>query len=119
MFDPVVHVFFLFLTSSLLIQVRLGGEMLYDVLTDPAIERCAGIAIACNKSDLKTVKPDRVRAAITKELEQLRNTRGTVGEWAWLITRAVWHLALSMWLLIPPCHSFSAVQTQQVYRITV
>ncbi|KAG5176343.1 signal recognition particle receptor beta subunit-domain-containing protein [Tribonema minus] len=60
-------------------QVRLGGEMLYDILTDSSIERCKGLAIGCSKADLKVAKPDRVRAALTKELEQLRTTRWSIG----------------------------------------
>jgi Signal recognition particle receptor beta subunit len=61
--------------------VRVGSEMLYDILTDGSLERSKGLVIVCSKSDIsgKAVKPDKVQTAITKELERLRTTRGTLG----------------------------------------
>jgi Signal recognition particle receptor beta subunit len=71
--------------SSLLLfvfeQVRIGSEMLYDILTDGSLSKSKGLVLVCSKSDIsgKAVKPDKVQAAITKELERLRTTRGTLG----------------------------------------
>ena len=61
--------------------MRAGSEMLYDILTDDSLERSKGLVIVCSKSDIsgKAVKPDEVQTAITKELERLRTTRGTLG----------------------------------------
>jgi hypothetical protein len=62
-------------------QVRIGSEMLYDILTDGSLGKSKGLAIVCSKSDIsgKAVKPDKVQAVITKELDRLRSTRGILG----------------------------------------
>lgn len=65
--------------SSLMAQVVAGAELLYDILLDPSMEGCRGLLVALNKSDLKEVKPARARTLLQKELEKLRETRGTLG----------------------------------------
>jgi signal recognition particle receptor subunit beta len=65
-------------SAALASTARAAAEMLFDVLTDPAIERCKGLLVVCNKSDKAPGRDSRVRAALTRELEALRGTRGTV-----------------------------------------
>lgn len=65
--------------SCLAAQIAAGAELLYDVLTDPALERCRGLLLALNKSDIKDVKVVRAKTLLCKELDKLRGTRGTLG----------------------------------------
>lgn len=65
--------------SCLAAQIAAGAELLYDVLTDPALERCRGLLLAVNKSDVKDVKVARAKTLLHKELDKLRGTRGTLG----------------------------------------
>ncbi|CAM9447878.1 unnamed protein product [Discosporangium mesarthrocarpum] len=65
--------------SSLSAQVPGGAELLYDTLSDPSLESCKGLLLACNKSDLRAVKLSRVKTLLQREIDNLRSTRGTLG----------------------------------------
>lgn len=65
--------------SCLAAQVAAGAELLYDILTDPSIERCRGLMLALSKSDLKEAKASRAKTLLQKELDKLRGTRGMLG----------------------------------------
>lgn len=58
-------------------SIREGSDMLFDLLTNPAVRKNgAPILICCNKSDIgKAVEPAALEKLMLKEMEQLRKTR--------------------------------------------
>ncbi|CAM9154417.1 unnamed protein product [Phaeothamnion confervicola] len=56
-------------------QLRPAGELLYDVLSDPAASRWRGVLLLAGKADLRAAKLARLKAALAAELDKLRETR--------------------------------------------
>jgi signal recognition particle receptor subunit beta len=62
--------------SNVQSQLRDTAEFLYDLFTDPLIDKCSKLYIFCNKSDLPSSRPPaRIKLLLQQELDKIKTTR--------------------------------------------
>mmetsp|Transcript_24832 Transcript_24832/g.32441 ORF Transcript_24832/g.32441 Transcript_24832/m.32441 type:complete len:409 (-) Transcript_24832:119-1345(-) len=72
-------IIFVFDATDVASQIRPAAEMLFDLLTDPVLEMGPSLLIVSNKVDVPNAKTSaRIKALLTKELDQLRKTRNSL-----------------------------------------
>lgn len=71
-----------FVLDSTNARLREAAELLYDLFTDPVVEKNAPpILIACSKIDGPASRPvPRIKLSLQDEIEKIRRTRQSVGE---------------------------------------
>ena len=57
-------------------QAREAAEFLYDLFTNPLMDKVSTFHVVCNKSDVATSRPHaRVKLTLQQELEKIKKTR--------------------------------------------
>jgi signal recognition particle receptor subunit beta len=68
-------------SSNMTNQIRDAAEFLYDLFTDPLIDKCSKLYVVCNKSDLPGARPPaRVKLLLQQELEKIKTTRKSLDD---------------------------------------
>jgi signal recognition particle receptor subunit beta len=71
-----VKIVFVFDASNTQNQLRDAAEYIYDLFTNPEIDGCSSMIVACNKSDVQGARPcARIKLALQQELEKIKLTR--------------------------------------------
>lgn len=71
-----VKIVFVFDASNTQNQLRDAAEYIYDLFTNPQIDGCSCMMVACNKSDVQGARPcARIKLALQQELEKIKLTR--------------------------------------------
>mmetsp|Transcript_13306 Transcript_13306/g.24599 ORF Transcript_13306/g.24599 Transcript_13306/m.24599 type:complete len:227 (-) Transcript_13306:753-1433(-) len=75
------EIIFLIDSSNVQNQAREAAEFLYDMFTNPLIDKVTKFRVVCNKSDLSNSRPhSRIKLSLQQELEKIKKTRKSLEE---------------------------------------
>lgn len=75
------EIIFLIDSSNVQNQAREAAEFIYDLFTNPLIDKVMKFHVVCNKSDVANARPPaRVKLTLQQELEKIKKTRKSLEE---------------------------------------
>jgi signal recognition particle receptor subunit beta len=67
--------------SNVQAQAREAAEFIYDLFTNPLIDKVTKFHVVCNKNDVASARPPaRVKLSLQQELEKIKKTRKSLEE---------------------------------------